>query len=228
MGKDKPRKQNRVASKPDPSPPGPVTSEGACPSKPIPRLQRWLGGFNEPLTIVTLLLFLATLGLYQATRDLVHDADHNARRQLRAYVNVTQSELEMLGPEKPGKITVWIKNSGQTPAYKLQYSMNIFVGPYPLKETVPIKQGEATSILGPSVEVLLGPAELGATLTQDQVKEVYSGRMAVYAQGIVRYVDAFNEERATKFNLFYRGNGRTTQEGVPLRLSHAKEGNDAD
>jgi hypothetical protein len=56
-------------------------------SKAICIIWNWIKGFDR-LAIATLLLFIATFGLYRATSTLVIDAENTAERQLRAYVAV--------------------------------------------------------------------------------------------------------------------------------------------
>ncbi len=75
----------------------------------------WIKKFSEPITIVTLLLFGATVALYLATRDLVHDAQHTAERQLRPYVWVEMTTVKY-PPKAPDRIGIGfrITNSGQT------------------------------------------------------------------------------------------------------------------
>jgi hypothetical protein len=86
------------------------------------RLWTWIKKFNEPITVVTLLLFGATVALYYATRDLVIDAHHNAELQLRAYVGVNSiSPDDMAAPKG---IHVNVQNSGQTPAYNVRVFLN--------------------------------------------------------------------------------------------------------
>ncbi|SHN83120.1 hypothetical protein [Bradyrhizobium erythrophlei] len=93
----------------------------------------WIQRFGEPLTVVTLLLFGATVGLYIATRDLVHDAENTAERQLRAYVGLKRDNNTVIkgvcpdcdlsrpvpaeGVETRNNFQILIKNFGQTPAY---------------------------------------------------------------------------------------------------------------
>jgi hypothetical protein len=48
----------------------------------------------------TFLLFLATVALFFATRDLVDGADKNAEKQLRAYIGLHNSETTVYPLER--------------------------------------------------------------------------------------------------------------------------------
>jgi hypothetical protein len=77
----------------------------------------WLKGFLEPSTFVVLLLFLATLALYKATSDLVHDAQRAAELQLRAWI--APIGIVLTTPVKEGekiRYTLSYQNTGHSPA----------------------------------------------------------------------------------------------------------------
>jgi hypothetical protein len=61
------------------------------------------------LTVVfTLILALATVLLWQATRDLVRGAEDTAERQLRAYVYIISNDISLMNNPN-GSTTVTIK-----------------------------------------------------------------------------------------------------------------------
>jgi len=79
---------------------------GIAPQADPPK--RW---FNDPLTIVTLLLFFATAALVCETRDLVVDARHAAEKQIRAYVSLRDVRFEKRNDDTYDIIPQW-ENSG--------------------------------------------------------------------------------------------------------------------
>jgi len=163
----------------------------------------------------------------KATEDAVKLAGETAKRQLRAYVNVGSSQLDNFGFDQPPTITVELVNNGQTPAYRLRRSMTLFASEFPFTKEVILTEGKRESILGPSGKINMGPNAMGAALTAEQTQSVISGDWAIYALGVVKYFDAFNEERTTRFSLYFRGNGKSPgQNGIAL--SHAEKGNEAD
>lgn len=87
---------------------------------------------ERTIALFTVLLVLATLFLWKATRDLVLGAEKTAERQLRAYIGVVEIDLEiprinMVNPPNidmtvPGAsyvdfIVTRLKNFGDTPAF---------------------------------------------------------------------------------------------------------------
>jgi hypothetical protein len=66
-----------------------------------------------------LVLAAGTLFLWLATKRLVRGSEKTAERQLRAYVLVSSARVHDFGIERPPKVEVVIKNSGQTPAFDL-------------------------------------------------------------------------------------------------------------
>jgi hypothetical protein len=62
----------------------------------------------------------------------------NGHRQLRAYVFPDQANLVWGGTGKPTVAEIVIKNSGQTPAYKLSTSMATGIAPYPWQDSVTV------------------------------------------------------------------------------------------
>ena len=83
------------------------------------------------------LLFLATLGLWYATWRLVTGADDTAKRQLRAYVAVTEIVMNefrhadvmgangiFAGPVHSYRISAKIENTGQTPTRRAIVNIN--------------------------------------------------------------------------------------------------------
>lgn len=195
-------------------------------------IARWtivVGFFTFVLAVATGYSAYVLNATDHTLKDTLKSQTASSERQLRAYVNATRSQLDMFGSTEQIKISVEVKNTGQTPAYKLRYRMEIFSGPFPLKEDLTIEAGESSSVLGPGGDVLMGPLQMANKLTPEQVNEIIAGRMAVYAQGIIKYADAFGKDRTTKFNLFYRGTGKPPAFGdIPINLSHAKTGNEAD
>ncbi len=88
----------------------------------------WLKRFVEPITVVTILLFVATWALYGATRNLVDDARVDSQIKLRAYVGMTELILPQWfdPPGDTGNYLIYtrIRNSGQTNTLKMSVQTN--------------------------------------------------------------------------------------------------------
>jgi hypothetical protein len=176
------------------------------PTEP-PKVETWLRRLSEPLTVVTLLLFVATVGLVWETRDLVKDAREASERQLRAYVLPTsRGQIDDFGIEKPIKATLEFKNSGQTPAYKLHIRMLITAGTFPLPYLPPEPDDpEVRIILGPGTTYMM-VAQMVRTLNLEQMNQIKAGSAAVYVLGTIDYWDAFDKHWCTRFRYFMGGN----------------------
>jgi hypothetical protein len=87
---------------------------------------KWLTKFVEPLPIVTFLLFAATGALYLATRDLVHDAERTAEKQLRAWVVPTGAKIDgAIELGVPLRFKVTFENAGKEVALDTVHSWGV-------------------------------------------------------------------------------------------------------
>jgi hypothetical protein len=204
-------------------------SNRSSPTEPPVRVETWLRRLSEPLTVVTLLLFVATVGLVWETRVLVNDARESSERQLRAYVLPTsRGQIDDFGIEKAIKATLEFKNSGQTPAYKLRIKMLISAGTFPLPKNLPPEP------IDPKIRLILGPGTTYMTVAQmvrplnlEEMNQIKAGIAAVYVFGEIDYWDAFDRHRCTRFRYFMGGN--RAEMTVPSgTLTEYPEGNDED
>jgi hypothetical protein len=158
----------------------------------------------------------------------------NGRRQLRAYVspeNVGILEGNMLSPPQPAKANVpgigmLIKNSGQTPAYKVISWAQI--------EVIPVKDENNTLIVPPMQERFFNTLPAGGTfnkslwfvrpLTANEITDIANGVRAIYLFGRVEYIDAFKKRRFTNFRLHYMGQFPPIPNAI---LNFSERGNDA-
>jgi len=106
-------------------------------------------GLNDPTSVFTFFLFVATCTLAIATLRLVKSAERTARRQLRAYIGVGSNDFafETLGESDPNYapidntnpvvgqvfqdfLTVTVTNFGKTPAYDVIVFGNVSGVPF--------------------------------------------------------------------------------------------------
>jgi hypothetical protein len=193
------------------------------------------------------LMFAATVALVLATWGLVRGADRTAERQLRAYILVEQAHVvsaltdgrtkvreDDMGrggesmPIQSGyqpKATFTFKNFGRTPAHDVEMFSNVAIVPWPIREEdLPELDLETGSreIIGPGgarrkIELFEQPR----AITPQEWAGLTSGTQALVFFGEVRYVDAFNKNRITRYRYFCGG-----EMGVRgLELSAHFEGN---
>lgn len=193
------------------------------------------------------LLFAGIVGIIVAIRTLNH-MQESSERQLRAYVvcdsgfifNVTNpvplfpgqvfapTPAQVSNPATGPGAQIQIKNTGQTPAFKVRHWGNICFREYPLAAGLPARLPNILPhpcVLGagiPSTKLL----ELNPALTPQQVADLRAGTGAVYIYGEITYVDAFGCERLTKYRLMHHRMGGAI--GVSTDLTFTDEGNEAD
>jgi hypothetical protein len=179
-------------------------SQGGEPAGPF---KRWLSKFNEPLTVVTLLLFGATVGLVWETRDLVIDAQHTAERQLRSYLYVDHGSFGPVRAEYPSGPRITIRSAGATPAYKLRLAATIEIGKFPLPRgselSDPFNRG-GEGITRKSYPILYGSdgaisEEINVKFSREATDLLKIDHHRLYVFGGVKYLDIFGIERRYDF-----------------------------
>jgi hypothetical protein len=220
-------------------------SEPQANGKEGPRNPSNLWGLSDKIAVIASVVAFLQFGALVWTIVVMIQ---NGRRQLRAYV---VGELGTIGnvanpiPLYAGQVItptgaeitntacgpityIQIKNSGQTPAYKVVHWGNICVREYPLISNLaptPTLSLKNASVLGPgiySTKYLF----LSAPLTAQEVSDLRAGTAAIYVYGEINYRDAFGKKRFTKYRLMHHvGQGAI---GINTGLIFADEGNEAD
>jgi hypothetical protein len=157
------------------------------------------------------------------TRKESETAAENGRRQLRAYVFPDQANLVWQGTAKLISAEIGIKNSGQTPAYRLSTATAVIVGDFPLQADLHVPtMPDNHTVVPPNGSYALS-VSMAQPLTGDQLKAIQKGTQAIYAFGEISYVDAFGECRITKYRFYYTGAGADV--GSKVGLTYLDEGN---
>jgi hypothetical protein len=127
------------------------------------------------------------------------------------------------GVAKPTVAEIVIKNSGQTPAYRLSTATAVLVDDNPLQadRRVPSMPDNHT-VVPPTGSYALSVA-MEKPLTADQLKAIQKGTQAIYVFGEIAYDDAFGECRVTRYRFFYSGAG--ADNGSKVGLAYLDEGN---
>jgi hypothetical protein len=157
----------------------------------------------------------------------------SAKKQLRAYIGVTECSLKLDIPNIP-EGQVWIKNCGQTPAKRVRHWIGIAVLPHPLVSELPKPPGGlqmSVSILSPdSRHTLVIPVKM--PIRPQDLLSLYTREHTVYVYGHIVYEDIFGDEWNTDYRFFCGGpDGLRTKKnshGVLLGLMQSdSEGNTA-
>lgn len=167
------------------------------------------------------LLLLYTLWL---TRESLRITRETSKRQLRAYLAVSGCSLEEI--PVGFVVTAEIRNSGQTPAFRVRHMSESFAEDYPLggnkphpipleTHSAPVGAGDQTFC----VQRLFTEDRAGA------LANVMAGKLGLWIQGTVFYDDCFGEPHTLKFRYVF--GGRIANSGG-LLLHADIEGNEAD
>ena len=162
------------------------------------------------IALATVFLFLATLALYCATRDLVVGAEKTAERQLRAYVYASPYRafhIDNLG----GVVQIYtiIGSKGSTFAHQVERSVgvNLLPGPVPEKfeDLGSLKREEGALVLAPGAQSFV--IQNFRVITADELAKIMTpnGDLRIYAFGKITYKDAFGKPRQTTFCYAYFG-----------------------
>jgi hypothetical protein len=171
--------------------------------------------------VVVTAIATATAAWY--TRKESETAAENGRRQLRAYVFPDQANLVWQGTARPTTAEIVIKNSGQTPAYRLSTATVATTRDFPLQGDLQVPaMPDNHTVLPPNGSYALSVV-LAQSLTGDQAKLIQKGIQAIYAFGKISYVDAFGECRMTQYKFYYTGAGADI--GNRVGMTYLDEGN---
>jgi hypothetical protein len=149
----------------------------------------------------TLTLKLSTDKLWEAGEKQRQLYEETAQRQLRAYVFVSGARIvHGITDNNILEVYVEIKNSGQTPAYKMMavngLHFDTYPPPQPLTLTVPDQNYSSLRTrmdLGPGDKTFTD-MRAGRLLTPVEKDSLIAGTRAVWVYGEIRYRDAFLQE----------------------------------
>jgi len=136
-----------------------------------------------------------------------------ARRQLRAYVFVSSAKIiHGIEDDSIPEAHVVIKNSGQTPAYRLTNISGIAFDRYPAPPSLILTVPDRDYLSLVKTRMDLGPGNKTSPvtlaerpLTSTGQISLTSGTSAVWVYGEIRYRDVFWCKRRTKYRLMIGG-----------------------
>jgi hypothetical protein len=141
----------------------------------------------------------------KSTEDSVTISRETAKRQLRAYIEVIVGDAMWQEREKGyrfGALPI-VRNSGQTPAYKLRFVAKAAILPLDLPKDYFLSEvgdevGE--TILGINQPMTMH-AKVDDFVHDGDVQSIKDGdrEKCLYAWGVVRYVDCFGDAHFTRF-----------------------------
>jgi hypothetical protein len=184
----------------------------------------WLERFTGALAFVSSIQIFFLVRADRTASRTVAKMDDTARKQLRAYVNVS-SALVRYDRRKPDgcSIEVRVQNYGQTPALDVISVWGEHVREWPLRSELPAP---------PPIPVGVGPLPPGresiqwipiGALSPREEEELKAGRAGVYFWGVTTYKDIYGDPHVTNIKFVCEG------EGLRAGLMHecGEEGNEA-
>ncbi len=186
----------------------------------------WYQWTKDPTAVFTAAIAFFTFMLALAGGYHVYVAGATARRQLRAYVFITQTEINGASAATQPVSQLVIRNTGQTPAHDVMVYGNMIFDEFPLKRDLPelvFSDPQLTKEnLGPGSERYKWEYAL-VPLNEDQIAKMLAGTHALYVYGEIRYRDVFRKKRFTKY-LYYTGGNMGIRGSI---LGGYPEGNEA-
>lgn len=205
----------------------PIADAKAKKSESDPKETYWtVGGITSKAS--DLLMLILTFAVVCFTGGILFVEVRGKRRELRAYVHVTEHTMDDFTPGKNPKPSLVIKNSGQTPAYRvivLSYAgiLPTETSTFPIRHDLDAKR--SMYVLGPGGERFKQQTELGK-LNHEQWKSVMEDKThRLFVWGRIEYEDAFKKPRWTDFRYFWNTD---IFERRGLILAADSQGNDAD
>ena len=186
----------------------------------------WYQWTHEPTAVFTACIAFFTFILAMAGGYHVYVAGATARRQLRAYVFITQTEVNGVASTTQPVSQLVIRNTGQTPAHDVMVYGNMIFDEFPLKKDLPVLVFSDPQLtkenLGPGSERYKWEYAL-TPLNEEQITKMHAGTHALYVYGEIRYRDVFRKKRFTKY-LYYTGGNMGIRGTI---LGGYPEGNEA-
>jgi len=168
----------------------------------------WVAISTGCLALITAALAFFTWKLWAATGNLVREAEDTSKRQLRAYVNISDAQ-HRLNEQGVAEVRVDFRNFGQTPAYRVSTWTRLEFGepesPPDLSRPLHLVP-QAKGALGPGASMhcyLESKGPIAAELSL----ELLTGGKALFVAGELRYFDCFNTERRTTYRLVAKRHG---------------------
>lgn len=174
----------------------------------------WLGLLTAAIGVIALFQLIA-LTLFIVT----------TRRHQRAYVFASGAEIVDLEIGGAPIVQIEIKNSGQTPAYELTHAWRCGVFDYPLQHKLLLPHNNdpvSWPHLGPGASAQARRAA-EKQIANGGATELTNRVVAFFVYGEIRYRDAFNKMRSTRYVFYHTGMPRMG----PGQLIAYEKGNEA-
>lgn len=180
------------------------------------------------MAVATVALAAFTWLLWRSTAALVKGADETAKRELRAYVFVNDARIEGVAAGDSPVATVLLKNSGQTPAYKVRVSIRMELRAA-FADVPALEEAAALGHLAPGANLTTKAPSVGSLAVTEHAR-LDSGHVTLFVYGVVHYIDSFKKPHWTRFRTMVGGAAglRAERPDGSLPLASCTEGNETD
>ena len=160
----------------------------------------WLTGFATAISGFGLFFVWQSL---RQTRQAISTDREVGHAQVRAYVSV-DVQTPVVRPEAIPQHEFNIRNTGQSPAYKVAYIAGFDLLPDPMPPTTGHLGGIAPNQDMPQLSIAAGESSIGEAfghreLTDEDFSKLVAGRHALYFFARVFYEDVFRQPHETSF-----------------------------
>ena len=153
------------------------------------------------IALFTVILTVATILLWIATQNLLREAGDTSRKQLRAYVSLTQTTTVDSSDNRFIEVSVQATNAGQTPAHDVDQWIDIGIWPLPLQKRWThgtVMQTNSRLSLGPGGVTRLGPVRVD--IQDSKILDDLKNGVLV-AWGEIIYKDIFDDRHFSRFKM---------------------------
>jgi hypothetical protein len=144
-----------------------------------------------------------------AAKKAVELSDKTAERQLRAYIYIDEAHMVSHGDNEFWRAQVVFKNFGQTPAYGVvtptDFYRSVSSTTYDFQEP-PADLSLTPNDWGPGQKISVF-AKSDQAFTKEEADRFRNESWVIFIQGVIKYKDAFGNERRTNFRLKYHPDG---------------------
>ncbi|RFB95288.1 hypothetical protein B5K11_10110 [Rhizobium leguminosarum bv. trifolii] len=162
--------------------------------------QFWLTITGTAISILGLWFVWQSL---RQTRQAISNDREVGHAQVRAYVMIDMP-VPIVAPGVAPMVQFDIRNTGQSPAFRVAYIAGFAMMPNPLPHAVGHIGGVAAGQDVPQMAIASGEKRIGEAmglppLTPDDMQTLLDGRQALYLFARVFYVDVFGQKHETAF-----------------------------
>jgi len=160
---------------------------------------------DDIVAAFALILAIAAIFLWFATRDLITGIEGFSKMQLRAYLGPSESYITGVAVGERPVVESTIRNFGQTPAHRVTYWADAKVLDPMVDGFDRAPPDDGVRTINPGRDGFTIRSRLAEPLTEEEMTKIKLGTSAIYFYGVITYRDAFWRSRKTQFRFQHGG-----------------------